>query len=403
MTAAGHEITAAGDDFAEDVAAWFAAHTPRDWRRATDAMSAQEYAEFQRDWLRMLNTRGFGAPGVPEEWGGGGYSFREQVAIFDAWARSGAPPVDLFEVSLNHVPSTFLAAGTEEQKHRYVRAAIEGTVWCQGFSEPSAGSDLKALRTKAVRVEGGWRVTGQKTWSSHAAHAGHCLLLARTDQEAPARKGISYFVMDMDAPGVDVRPIAQIHGPEEFCELFLDDVFVPEQNLVGPENDGWQVAQSTLGAERGPIALPIIEQIGVAARKLMAEHVDAQGQQLGAVEERLTRLIARQTATRSLALDTIDLVERGRGSASIASLIKLSFSELLQETTDFASLLEPERTLLDTGSAHFLGYVSGRWMTDWLGSWAATIAGGANEVQRTIVAERLLDMPRESTVTRGAQ
>ena len=380
--------------FAREVDAWFRRNAPRGWRAAVRAMSAEAYHDFQRNWLQELNTRGFAAPGVPREYGGGGYSVAEQAIIHRAAAVHDAPTYDLFEVSLNHVPGTFLVAGDEYQRRQYVRAAIEGVVWCQGFSEPDAGSDLAALRTRAERAEGGWRVNGQKIWSSHAADARHCLLLARTDPSLRRTHGITYFVLDMDAPGVTTRPIKQIPGTREFCEIFLDDVFIPEPNVIGEVGKGWQAAQSTLSAERGPMVLPAIERMEFALKTLVGPTL-ADDERLDERDAAIATLAARQAAVRSLALDTVDLIGRGRDPGVLASLIKVSFSELLQEMTGFGALVSPASSLLDAGSENSMGYLSGYWTTDWLTSWAATIAGGTNEIQRNIIAERILGLPRE--------
>ena len=386
-------------EFEQDVTAWFEANTPPRWKELAVQQSEDEYLEFQRSWLTTLNSKGFGAPGVPRAWGGGGFGVREQAVIFAASARAGAPPIDAFEVSLNHVPGTFLAAGTDEQKDKYIRSAIKGTVWCQGFSEPGAGSDLAALSTRAVPERGGWLVTGSKIWTSHAAHAKHCLLLARTGPSASRHAGLSYFVMDMDSPGLTVRTIKQIHGPREFCQIFLDAVMIPAGNLIGEVGNGWQVAQATLAAERGPMTLPIIERIGIAlhdlAEQASAERLASGARQPSSLEDRVAGLLARQIAVRSLALDTVDLIDAGFDTRGLTSPLKIAFSELLQEVTDVAARAGSEQTLLDEGTPNFLGYVSGYPMTDWLGSWAATIAGGANEIQRDIIATRLLELPRE--------
>lgn len=385
------------DTFETQVVAWFERHVPRDWPGSVESMSFDEYVDFQRDWLQTLNRRGFGAPGVPQRWGGGGYSLHEQATIFSAGARVGAPPTDAFEVSLNHVPATLLTAGDEAQQERYVRNAIAGTLWCQGFSEPGAGSDLASLTTRAVKDGAGWRITGQKIWSSHAAHARHCLLLARSDPSSRRHEGITYFILDMDQPGVSVRPIRQIHGPSNFCELFLDAVWVPEENVVGEVNGGWEVAQTTLAAERGPIALPTIERIGAQLASLAAslDRDRLEEAPLSGAQATIAALIARHAAVRSLALDTVDLSARGADGGRLNSVLKIAWSELLQAVSGAAMLLARERVLAEPIPDNFLGYVSGRSGTDWLGSWAATIAGGANEIQRNIVSERLLGLPRE--------
>ena len=189
-------------------------------------------------------------PHWPAEWGGG-MSVPQQVVLYQELAAADAPRLVLAFVSIHHAASTLLAAGTDEQRRRHLPAILDGEIWCQGFSEPEAGSDLAALRTTARREGDRFVVNGQKLWASGARHADWCLLLARSDPDAPKRRGISYFLLDMRSPGVDVRPIRNSLGDSHFCEVFLDDVVIPEANLVGPENAGWQVAQATLSAERG--------------------------------------------------------------------------------------------------------------------------------------------------------
>jgi alkylation response protein AidB-like acyl-CoA dehydrogenase len=390
--------------FRHDVASWFSEHTPADWERRVDAMDRQQYVAFSQQWLRTLGSRGFGAPHVPREWGGGGYSVREQAILYEEWARAGAPGVDLFVVSLFHVPTTLLIAGSPRQQREYVRAAVTGTVWCQGFSEPSAGSDLASLRTRAEPADGGWRVTGQKIWSSNADAAEYCILLARTDPDSHGSRGISYFVLDMRQPGVEVRPIKQNSGHQEFCEIFLDGALIPAENVLGEVGQGWRVAQSTLAAERGPTGLEITERIAVGLSHLIGE-LDARRKlavtaELSAVEAELAALSARTWAVRSLALDTVDALERGDGTGSLASVLKIAFTELLQEVTECASRRSGERSLVDPRQRHHRGWITGDWALDWFGSWGWTIAAGTNEIQRNIIGEQLLGLPREPKVLR---
>src|SRR5262245_9523179 len=182
-----------------------------------------------------------------------------QVVLYQELAAADAPRLVLAFVSIHHAAATLVEAGTDEQRARHLPAILEGEIWCQGFSEPDAGSDLAALKSTARRVDDGWVVNGQKVWASGGMDADWCLLLARTDPDAPKRRGISYFLMDMRSPGIDVRRIKQATGEAHFCEMFLDDVHVPTENLVGDEHAGWQVAQATLGAERGLTMLELAE------------------------------------------------------------------------------------------------------------------------------------------------
>lgn len=386
--------------FRDDVATWFAANTPRDWRITFQSLSHAGWVAFMRDWLHELNSRGFAAAHVPKRWGGGGFSPTQHAIILEEWARHHGPPLDLFEIGLHHVPSTFAVAGTPEQQERYIKAAIGGTIWCQGFSEPDAGSDLAALRTRAVLDGDEFVVTGQKIWSSHADDAELCLLLARTDPDAPPHKGITYFVLDLALPGVEVRPILQANGHSEFCEIFLDNVRIPRDSIIGAINDGWAVAQSTLQAERGVLGLHLIEQMGfelpraaaVLDERLAPERADGP---LSSTRQSLADYRARHAAVRSLATDSVELMQQAASAGNLASLMKVSFTELLKDMTGWLSAEVVDDPAVDPGQTHWAGWVSGDWGTDWLSSHGWTIAGGTNEIQLNIIAERLLGLPRE--------
>jgi alkylation response protein AidB-like acyl-CoA dehydrogenase len=386
--------------FRADVAAWFAANTPKDWRATIQGLSHAGWVSFMRDWLQLLNTRGFAAAHVPQHWGGGGYSPIEHAIILEEWARHDGPALDLFEIGLHHVPSTFAVAGTPEQQERYIKAAIAGTIWCQGFSEPDAGSDLAGLRTRAIADGDEFVVTGQKIWSSHADDAELCLLLARTDPDAPQHKGITYFVLDLGLPGVEVRPIRQGNGHSEFCEIFLDNVRIPADSTIGAVNDGWAVAQATLQAERGVLGLDLIERMGfelpraaeAIERRLPPEPGDGP---LTSTRQTLAEFRARHAAVRSLASDSVALMQRAASAGSLSSLMKVSFTELLKEMMGWLSDEVADDPAVDPGQLYWEGFVSGDWRVDALSSYGWTIAGGTNEIQLNIIAERLLGLPRE--------
>ena len=188
-------------DFRATVRAWAEEHIPVGWESRFGATVDEEFRTFQRDWLRTLHDGGYAAPHWVKEWGGGGYSLAEQIVIFEEFSRLNAPPLRNYFVALNHTYATLMHAGTDEQRQRHLPAILDGEVWCQGFSEPGAGSDLAGLRTRAVRNGDVYVVNGQKVWSSRASFADRCLLLARTDPDAPKRRGISYFLLDMNSPG----------------------------------------------------------------------------------------------------------------------------------------------------------------------------------------------------------
>ena len=251
------------DEFRAAVRHWCQAHVPQGWRQAQTGVSDEEFVSFQQAWFAELRAAGFAVPHWPREWGGG-MSAAEQVVLYSELAAHDAPRLVLAFVAIHHAASTLLAAGTEEQRRRHLPAILDGEIWVQGFSEPEAGSDLASLRASARKDGDGYVVNGQKLWASGAAHADWCLLLARTDAGAPKRRGISYFLMDMRTPGIDVRPIRQATGESHFCEIFLNDVVIPAAQLVGPENAGWRVAQQTLGAERGMTMLELAERLGNA-------------------------------------------------------------------------------------------------------------------------------------------
>ena len=228
-----------------EIAAWCRANVPTGWREAQTGVGDDEFVAFQKDWFARLRGAGFAVPHWPREWGGG-MSSAEQVVLYQELAAHDAPRLVLAFVSIHHAASTLLGAGTDEQRARHLPAILDGEIWCQGFSEPDAGSDLASLSTTARRDGDRFVVNGQKVWASGAMHADWCLLLARSDPDAPKRKGISYLLMDMRSPGIDVRPIRQATGESHFCEVFLTDVEVPASGLVGPEHGGWQVAQETV-------------------------------------------------------------------------------------------------------------------------------------------------------------
>jgi alkylation response protein AidB-like acyl-CoA dehydrogenase len=358
------------------------------------------YISFQKDWFQELRRAGYAVPHWPEEWGGG-MSARQQMVLFQELAAHDAPRLVLAFVAIHHAASTLLAAGSEEQKNRHLPAILNGEIWVQGFSEPEAGSDLASLRTTARRRGNQFVVNGQKLWASGAAHADWCLLLARTDPAAPKRHGISYFLLDMRTPGIEVRPIKNANGESHFCEIFLDDVAIPEGDLVGPENAGWQIAQATLSAERGMTMLELAERLRHAGFKwLMQACARSRGADGPAIEDPMVRdrLAAFETEIEGLAALCRSLVERheaGSAGPAEASIVKLYYSELLQRMMDFGV----DVVGLDAHTVRqkpiSSGWESGAWVLDFIGSWEWTIPGGSSEIQRTIIGERGLGLPRE--------
>jgi alkylation response protein AidB-like acyl-CoA dehydrogenase len=359
---------------------------------------AADYVKFQHWWLGELRKVGLANPHWPREWGGEDISLRHQIIVSEEMARANAPDPDLFTISLYHLPATLFAYGTPAQREKYLDGVIRGRdIWCQGFSEPNAGSDLASLRTRAERQGDVYVINGQKIWSSFGMYADYCLLLARTDPTAPKKQaGISYFIMDMKTPGVTVRPIRQITGEADFAEMFLDDVRIPVENLIGKENEGWKIAQSTLSAERGLIVFNLAEKLE------RAFSLDLQlGLKTWLADSQLRReyamLHARIRALRILIRKMLGDIEENpeMGGAMITMFIKLYWATLIQDYTGFLLRAEGFGALALEHAIMGGGSNSGLRTIDFLRSYGWTISGGTNEIMRNMIAERVLGLPRD--------
>ena len=393
-------MTADLDDFRATVRQWCRTHVPAGWRAAQTGAGDEEFVAFQKAWFAELHRAGYAVPHWPAQWGGG-MPVDRQIVLYSELAAHDAPRLVLAFVGIHHAASTLLVAGTDAQRRRHLPAILDGEIWVQGFSEPEAGSDLAGLRTTARRVGDHFVVNGQKLWASGGLHADWCLLLARTDPDAPKRHGISYFLLDMTTPGIDVRPIRNAVGDSHFCEIFLNDVQIPAENLVGGENRGWQVAQATLGAERGMTMLELAERLGNAGFGWLVEACDRTAPDGhrplddAVVRDRLAQFEIEITGLRGLCRDVVVGSEAGAVGAADPSVVKLYYSELLQRMTDFGAEIGglPAHTQLTKPASS--GWESGSWLLDFIGSWEWTIPGGSSEIQRTIIAERGLSLPRE--------
>ncbi|MGI5329565.1 acyl-CoA dehydrogenase family protein [Actinomadura nitritigenes] len=386
--------------FRAEVRGWCREHIPADWRRAQTGVAEEEFVAFQKAWFQELRRAGFAVPHWPREWGGG-MPVAEQIVLYQELAAHDAPRLVLAFVAIHHGAATLLAAGTDEQRRRHLPAILDGEIWAQGFSEPGAGSDLAALSATARAQGDGYIVNGQKVWASGAAHADWCLLLARTDPGALKRRGISYFLLDMSTPGIDVRPVRQATGESHFCEIFLDDVVIPRTGLVGRENDGWRVAQETLGAERGMTMLELAERLGNAGFRWLVETCTRSGPtgtspvDDSLVADRLAAFETELTALRALCRDLVERHDAGTSGPADASVVKLFYSELLQRMTGFGAEIAGPAAHAELRKPLSSGWESGAWALDFIGSWEWTIPGGTSEIQRTIIGERGLGLPRE--------
>ena len=372
--------------FAGEVRTWLADHLQS---QPAFADLAEEIA-WGRAWQAQLAEARWVGIHWPEQYGGRGAS-PVHVALFNTeYARARAPqPVN--RVGINLAGPTLLAHGNDDQKRRWLAPILTaGEIWCQLFSEPDAGSDLASLRTTATRVEGGaghdggWLLDGQKVWTSYAQFARWGICLARTDPDAPRHAGLSYLVVDMQAPGVEVRPLRQVTGEAEFNEVFLTDVFVPEDHLVGALNHGWSVANTTLAHERGT-SFPFKEQVVHEAYLQELFELAAANGADGDVHLR-DELVQAFVELRVLRLHnwrTLSRLGRGEEPGPESSWVKLAWTDMTQHLSATAL-----RVLGDAGA------LDGKWSRQWLWSGAAGIAGGTSEIQRTIIADRLLGLPR---------
>jgi alkylation response protein AidB-like acyl-CoA dehydrogenase len=385
-------VTADLDDFRATVHQWCETHVPADWRRYQTGVADDEFVRFQKAWFAELHSAGYAVPHWPREWGGG-MSVAEQIVLYQELAGHDAPRLVLAFVGIHHAASTLLAAGTDQQRRRHLPAILDGEIWVQGFSEPEAGSDLASLRTSARRAGDSYLVNGQKLWASGGMRADWCLLLARTDPDAPKRKGISYFLLDMTTPGIDVRPIRNAVGESHFCEIFLNDVAIPADNLVGAENEGWQVAQATLGAERGLTMLELAERLGNAGFRWLVRACRPIDDPV--VADRLAQFEIEISGLRGLCRELVENTEAGTAGPADASIVKLYYSELLQRMTDFGAEMSGLAAHTELAKPLSSGWESGSWVLDFIGSWEWTIPGGSSEIQRTIIGERGLGLPRE--------
>ena len=391
MNAARETLSA----FRAEVSQWLATNIPLDWKARQRGDDINGFLEMQREWLQRLVSAGYATPHWPKEWPGGGRPLAEQVVIFEEIARSDAPRMVLYFISLDHTAMTLIEYGTQAQKERHLPAILKGEVWCQGFSEPSAGSDLASLRTKAERRGDHYVVTGQKIWSTFGHHADFCLLLVRTDNSGPKQAGITFLLMDMKSKGIEVRPIRQITGDEEFAELFLDGVEIPVENRVGEENQGWMVAQTTLASERGLAILELSERMYHSLWRLvslatgngeMADRLD------GDVRRQIVDVATRIEALRELVGTLISNRIAGKEILGDASIIKLAYARIARELTSLGlrlSGITGQRWEQYTLGA---GYETGNWMFDFMNSYQYNIAGGSNEIQRNIIAKVVLGL-----------
>lgn len=373
---------------------WLADVVPADWPERMAHADDEGYVAFQRWWMDERIKAGLAIAEWPVAYGGAALTIAQQIIIAEEFARANAPTSPMFLISLRHLPATLLAHGSEAQRARYLPGVLRRETWCQGFSEPNAGSDLAALGTRAARNGDHYVVNGQKIWSSFSRHADFCLLLARTDPAAPKRAGISFFILDMRTPGVEVRPIRQANGRAEFGEIFLSDVHIPAENLIGAENAGWTVAQATLAAERGLLAFELSERQYNLVDRFYRQAVADRAAWLGDDQHRrrFITLHGEIQAGRRLIRRLLNEADgHASADAMTAILVKLTESTLQQRVGDF---------MVEIGGLNSRVFTPGfesaaiNPMFDHISSYGWTISAGTNEIMRNILAERALGLPR---------
>ena len=365
--------------FRDELRAWLAANDAG--AEPTDDTASYHW---RRDWQRRLHEGGWAAVHWPKEYGGRDAGVTESAIFYEELARARAPlPANALGILMGG--PTLMVWGTDEQKDRFLEPILSGEeIWCQGFSEPEAGSDLAALKTRAVKDGDEWVVTGQKVWTSGAQYSKWCMLVARTDQDAAKHKGLTYFLMDMEQAEVQVRPLRQITGEAEFNELFIEGARIPDENVVGGVGNGWKVSLTTLMNERAGLAFFLQVRLRQLLDELI-EEADARGLlEDPVVADRLGDLHVRAEVLRLTAYRGLTVLEKYGQPGPEGSLTKWMWSETNQQLVQLAAdLLGPEA--LTNGT---------RWSYELLRARGNSIEGGTTEILKNIVAERVLGLPR---------
>ena len=406
------ELTYSPEDeaFRAEIRAWLKDNLPKGWFDSGFEMSADERKKFNDEWPTKLFEGGWICATWPKEYGGKGLTTMQGVVLAEEFANAKAPMrADFFGDTL--VGPTILQWGTEEQKKEFLPKILSGQMrWCQGFSEPNSGSDLASLKTTAILDGDEWVINGQKVWTTQGHHADYCFLLTRTDPDAPKHKGISYLLVPMRQPGVEVRGIVQPDGTAEFCEVFFNNARCPKDNVVGGVNNGWQVANSTLAFERGMSAT-------TGYRRFEAEYLAMAkaAKKNGASEDPIIRQrlmtyytkiqILRVNGLRSLSATLAN--KKDLGVAALGATNKMFWTEMHKEAMELAlDIAGSDSMLIDTGLGESGwpgagrdkrrdGYPVSGMMSAFFFSRSETIWGGTSQIQRNIVGERVLGLPKE--------
>jgi len=385
------ETTVEEEQFRDEVRTWLRENVPSERRPETEA----EARPWDLAWQKAQYDGGWAGVSWPTEYGGRGLTLIQQMIWHEEYARADGPYIGSCFVGVNHAGPTLIARADDEQKKRHLPKILCGdVVWCQGFSEPQAGSDLAGLQTRAEIDGDDLVVTGQKIWTSFADVADYQELLVRTDPDASKHGGITWVIGEMDQPGIEIRPIKTLDGGAEFCEVFYREVRIPLSNVVGGLNNGWDVAMSTLGFERGTafmarqiaMARNVEKLVDLARGKpVFGGHGTAlQDAEIGL---RLARLRAEVAAMRAMTLASVSRAQRSPVPGPEGSILKIYLSELEQRLRRLAmEILGADGLVMGTSSED--------WPNTYLRSFASSIGGGTTEIQRNIVGERVLGLPK---------
>jgi len=381
------------EEFRDEVRGWLADNHPGD---EPDG-GLEEVIPFRREWQRKLHEGGWAGISWPEEFGGRGATQIEQAIFAGEAARVEVPPpANILGLAMGG--PVVIAHGTEEQKKRYLEPILTAEeIWCQGFSEPESGSDLASLKTKAVKDGDEWVVTGQKVWTTLAQFSKWCMLVARTDPDAPKHQGLTYFLMDMEQEGVQVRPLVQITGEGEFNEIFMEEARIPDSNVVGGVGNGWQVAITTLMNERAGLAFGAIAQISNSINRLsrLATETPENGGSAAddpGYRDRIAQLHIEAEAMRLNAYRGLTKTMQSGTPGPEGSLGKWQWADINQAISELALDIEGAYAPLDRGDEHAVN--GGAWQYAFLRSRANSIEGGTTDILKNIIAERVLGLPK---------
>ena len=391
-------LTPDQEAFRQRVRSWLQSNIPDDWTKfgLSEVPRPEAYA-FLRKWQATLYDAGFIGITWPKEYGGQGLTFLEEMILHQEMALQKAPPM-LNVLGVGMAGPTIIAYGTEEQKKRYPAKILScEEIWCQGYSEPNAGSDLASLQTRAVKDGEHWVINGQKVWTSLAHIADFMMLLARTDPNAPKHKGITYFLLDMKTPGVTVKPLKQMTGDAEFNEVFFDNVRVHERHVLGGVDNGWSVGLTTLMYERLALGFGLQVRLRITMDQLvdMARRMDKNGRSLTkdpVMRQKLAQLWIDTESLKYTGARAVTRLLKGELPGPEASTGKMMWVETHQRLQELAMEIQRPYSQLARGTAAAID--GGVWQYSFLRSRANSIEGGTTEIQKNIIGERVLGLPK---------